>query len=131
MLFCLQGTRVDEFAAYPVLDKPFNMISYEVTAPPPRDRYDLEPSESYIDVLETGNARAEQSLATLGSNDSSSRQFSLMLDAASTLAKHCSENAEDLFDVHDVSAFLKLPLTVAHGLIDVLDVLEVSCLTPA
>lgn len=100
-------------------------MSYELTAPS-RGRYDedLEPSESYIDVVETGHGPAEQSVATVGS-DTSSRQFSLMLDAASALAKHCSENAEDLFDVHDVAAFLNLPLTVAHGLIDVLDVLEV------
>lgn len=103
-------------------------MSYELTAPS-RGRYDsyLEQSESYADVVETGHhARAEQSVLTVsGASDASFRQFSMMMDAASTLAKHCSENAEDLFDVHDVSAFLNLPLTLAHGLIDVLDVLEV------
>ena len=99
-------------------------MSYELSAPSARYGADLEPSESYTDVVETGHAHAEQSVATVA-GETSSRQFSLMLTAASTLAKHCSENAEDLFDVHDVSAFLNLPLTAAHGLIDVLDVLEV------
>ena len=109
-------------------------MSYELTAPSGRYDPDLEPSKASVDVVETGQAHTEPSIATFA-GETSSRQFSLMLTAASTLAKHCSENAEDLFDVHDVSAFLNLPLTAAHGLIDVLDVLEVcldySCLVLA
>lgn len=101
-------------------------MSYEPTAPH-RGRYDtyLEQADSYIDDIEPCYPNGEQSVAAIGGIDSSFRQFSAMHEAASTLIKHCSENAEDLFDVHDVSAFLNLPLTLAHGLIDVLDVLEV------
>jgi hypothetical protein len=89
----------------------------------PSTRYDFndEHCDSSADMFFT-DYEYETSARTLGQ---SAHDSPPLLAAAETLVKHLSENEEDLFDAHDVSAFLNLPLTAAHGLLDVLDVVEV------